>query len=127
MSVDSLNELKIAFRSWRSQKRYQREPIPEELLVRARRAVAIHGISAVVKATEFTRSRLANKISVDAMASRHAVTAPSYSRLEVARPTSTAHPLAEAETPLGMKLRIFQFTPETLGLLTGFCGSVGAR
>ena len=51
MVTESLNELKAAFRVWRSQKRYSREAIPPELLSRARQAVAIHGMSAVVNAT----------------------------------------------------------------------------
>ena len=58
MVTESLNELKAAFRVWRSQKRYSREAIPPELLSRARQAVAIHGISAVVNATNFTRNGL---------------------------------------------------------------------
>lgn len=125
MTVDSLNDLKIAARTWRRQKRHLRESASTELLMRARRAVAVHGLSAVIKATQFTRSRLSDKGGGKAPKGRRKV--PSYSRVEIAAPSASTHPLVEAETSSGMKLRIFQITPETLGLLTGLCGSSGVR
>lgn len=127
MVVESLSELKTAFRGWRSKKRYPRESVPEELLGRARRAVAVHGLAAVVKATRFDRSRLSGGRK-DGVKERKASlpTVPSYSRLELAGPMSAARALVEAETQSGMKLRIFQITPETLSLLTVMCGAGGA-
>lgn len=128
MAVDSLAVLKVAFRSWRKQKKYQAEPLPVELLKRAQRSIEAHGITAVVQATHFTRGQLfrikrrgskTSKTSMDIV--------PSYSRLEVAAPSAAGRPLAEAETPSGMKLRIFQITPETIGLLTSLCVSGGVR
>ena len=127
MVVESLGELKAAFRGWRSKKRYTRESVPEELLDRARRAVAVHGLAAVVKATQFDRSRLAGGGKAGVKARKVSVpTVPPYSRLELASPISASRPLAEAETQSGMKLRIFQITPETLSLLTVMCGAGGA-
>ena len=127
MATESLNELKAAFRVWRRQKRYSREAIPPELLSRARQAVAIHGMSAVVNATNFTRNGLSVKESGGAgkISRTFPTNAPSYSRLEVAAPTADARPVAEAETPAGMKLRIFQITPETLALLASLCAGGG--
>ena len=127
MTVDSLNELKTAFRSWRSQKRYPRERVPTELLTRAQRAVAIHGLSAVVEATQFDSDRLSNKKSISVKTPKVINRVPSYSRVEVTGPSATARPLVEAEMPSGMKLRIFQITAETHGLLTSLCGSAGAK
>lgn len=126
MTVDSLNELKTAFRNWRSRKKYPRECVPTELFNRAQRAVAIHGLSAVVNATQFRSERFSGKKDVSGKTSK-ATKVPSYSRVEVATPSVAARPLAEAEMPSGMKIRIFQISSETIGLFTGLCGIVGAR
>ncbi len=51
MPVDSLNELKSAFVPWRSRKKHAREPVPAELRARARDALKMHGVGAVVGAS----------------------------------------------------------------------------
>lgn len=127
MVVDSLSELKIAFRTWRKQRKYSAEPVPVVLLKRAQRSIEVHGITAVVQATHFTRGQLFRIKRGAGKTSKAMDIVPSYSRLEVPAPSAAGRPLAEAETPSGMKLRIFQITPETLSLLTGLCVSGGAR
>jgi hypothetical protein len=58
MKVDSLEELESEFTGWRRSKKHIREPIPEELLTRARRAANKHGVKAVVGVTRVERARL---------------------------------------------------------------------
>ncbi len=58
MQVDSLDELESAFAQWRRSKTYAREPMPEELRARARRAAEKHGVKAVVSVTRVERARL---------------------------------------------------------------------
>ena len=58
MKVDSLDELKAAFAAWRRKKVHAREPMPEELRSRARRAARKHGEKAVVRVTRVERARL---------------------------------------------------------------------
>jgi hypothetical protein len=50
--VDSLEELVAAFGEWRRRKRYEREPTPEELVKRARRAAGVHGLGRVARAVK---------------------------------------------------------------------------
>ena len=129
MVVDSLDDLHAAFRGWRSKKKYPREAAPEALVERARRAAAAHGMDAVVRVTKFRCSRLLG----DEVGKRPKKTVaqlaqlPAFSRVEVALPTIVNRPLAEAETPTGMKLRLFQVTPETVSLLAAMCGIGGAK
>jgi hypothetical protein len=47
---------------------------------------------------------------------------PSYSRLEIPARETTTCPIAEVETPAGMKLRVFALTPETVALLSTLSG-----
>ena len=45
-----------------------------------------------------------------------------YSRLEFPVAETTVRPLAEVETPAGMKVRVFAITPETVSLLSALSG-----
>ena len=126
MVVDSLDDLHAAFRGWRSKKKYPREAAPEELVERARRAAAAHGMDAVVRVTKFGSSRLLGD-EVGKGPKKTVARLPTFSRVEVALPTMVNRPLAEAETPTGMKLRLFQVTPETISLLAAVCGIGGAK
>jgi hypothetical protein len=141
MRVDSLEELRSAFSDWREQKKHAREAVPEELLVRARRAAKKYGTTAVVRVTRVERSRLfrGEGASVRVRAKKEVSRAsrairrravgsvPAFSRLELSSPTtSTARPLAEVERA-GVTLRVFEVTPATLELLATACGLGGAR
>lgn len=54
---------------------------------------------------------------------------PSYSRMALALPAATGgeQPLAEVETPAGLKVRIFTHTPEAVGLVSSLLVMGGAR
>ena len=139
MKVDSLDELRAAFAEWRRAKKYAREPMPEGLVARARRAAKTHGVTAVVGATRVERTRLlrtpptdtkgAGAASSKAKGARTSV--PPYSRLELSAPSmasaSGARPIAEVETRSGVTLRVFEETPEMLSLLSAACGFGGVR
>jgi len=135
MKVDSLDELKTVFAGWRSRKKYAREAMPEELLARARRTAKEHGVPAVVRATRVERTRLFRTKPARAKAHVLASTTPKgvpesgtpFSRLELSAPsTSRPRPIAEVETS-GMTLRVFEQTPEMMGLLSAVFGFGGAR
>jgi hypothetical protein len=129
MKVDSLDELKAAFDGWRRKKRHAREAVPEELLERAHRAIGVHGLGSVARATKTDRGRLL--LGGHARSSRRrrapAGAVPSFTRLELVAPSATSPLIAEVETPAGVTLRIFTQTQETLGLLSSLCGIGGDR
>jgi hypothetical protein len=132
MKVESLDELKAAFDDWRSKKRYAREPVPKELMERASRTIGVHGLARVARATRIERSRLSGgrrgrgkSGKSRKVATSPAAVVPSFSRLELGAPSATT-PIAEVETPTGLKVRIFAQTRETLGLLSSLCGIGGA-
>ena len=137
MQVDSLNALKSAFAEWRSKKKHAREPVPEQLLARARHATKVHGVPAVVGVTRVERARLFRakpaRTSEQAPMSRtepqgEPRSVPAYSRLELsALAASGPRPIAEIETGSGVTLRVFEQTPEMLGLLSAMCGVGGVR
>lgn len=129
MKVESLDELKKAFEVWRRKKRHVREPVPDELMEQVRRAIGVHGLGPVARATKIDRRRLeraragrGKRRKVPAPAA-----APSFSRVELSAPTATGWPFAELETPAGLKLRIFTQTAEVLGLLASVCATGGGR
>lgn len=126
MAKDSLKVLKSAFHRWRQTKSYRGQAIPLALFERVQRAVAIHGMRNVVKATGFTQRQIERecrsrkKISYKGSGKPRT---PSFSRIEITTPAiaSQAGLLAEAETPGGVKLRIFCLTPETTALMSSIC------
>jgi len=137
MKVDSLDELKSAFAEWRESKRHAREPIPEPLWARARRATKKHGVTAVVRVTRVERARLLGtrpaRIAADRSASASSKpkgvpeSVPTFSRLELSAPSAPRPgPIAEVERS-GVTLRVFEPTPEMMGLLSAVCGLGGAR
>ncbi len=136
MPIDSLNELKAAFVQWRSRKKHAREPVPEELLARARHATKMHGVAAVVGVTRVERARLFRVKSARTKVQAPMRTeppgeprsVPAYSRLELSAPAaSSPRPIAEIETGSGVTLRVFEQTPEMVGLLSAMCGVGGVR
>jgi hypothetical protein len=50
---------------------------------------------------------------------------PAFSHLNLSAPLPTNKPVAELETPAGMKLRIFSATPEVIGLMRALGGPGG--
>ena len=138
MKVDSLKDLKSAFARWRRQKQHVREAVPEELVERARRAVPVHGLTAVVTVTRVERGRLTHGIlrgkvrrtgsGGETSESKVVSKSPTFSRLELgARTESDARPLAELVIGSDVRLRIYEATPEMLGLLSVACAMRGAR
>lgn len=137
MKVDSLDELQAAFAAWRRQKRHAREPMPEELMARAHRAAKKHGEQAVVRVTRVERARLfrppragTKAVQVTrkkAQADPRSV--PVFTRLELSSPRTppSPRPIAEVETGAGVTRRVFEQTPELMGLLSAVCGLGGVR
>jgi hypothetical protein len=137
MKVDSLDELKSAFEEWRRRKRHVREPMPRELLARARQATKKHGVKAVVGVTRVEQARLfrSRPAGVKAPGERSrkpkgvpgSVPVPAFSRLEVSAPSAPKpRPVVEVETS-GVMLRVFEQTPEMMRLLSAVCGFGGVR
>jgi hypothetical protein len=124
MTNESMDELKAAFDDWRRKKRYAREAAPADLLDRARRAAKAYGIGPVARVVKMERGRLKTPQPSKPARLVRKVPAPTFSRLELAAPRSI-QPAAEAETPAGVKLRVFAITPETVGLLSSFCRGGG--
>jgi hypothetical protein len=55
---------------------------------------------------------------------------PTYSRLELSAPAPSAargRPIAEVEMGSGVTLRVFEQTPEMMGLVSAVCGFGGQR
>ncbi len=129
MKVDTTEEMKTAFEEWRSRKKHLHESIPQELLDRARRAIDVHGWSAIRKATRVEGYRVGLKEGeAPRPKSRVAhVKVPSFSRLGLAAPVMASRPFAEVETSAGLKVRLFARDTETLGLLSALCGVGGGR
>jgi hypothetical protein len=129
MRVDSLEELKVAFARWRRAKRHVRETVPDDLLLRARRAAKEHGVKEVVRAIRVERSRLfrrrQEKGGTAAPAPAHGSPLPAFSRLALTPPIVGAQPIAELETAAGLKLRVFVESPAMVGLLSSLCGRGG--
>jgi hypothetical protein len=138
MKVESLQELEAAFTAWRQDKRHPREKTPLLLLVQAREAAKKHGVKAVVKATGIDRQLLGERLAEtavgepgcdeDAEAESGSKSMPAFSQLLLSAPAAPGgRPLVELESPAGVKLRIFEHTPELLALLAAACGFGGDR
>jgi hypothetical protein len=134
MKVDSLDELRLAFEEWRRSKKHAREAMTEGLRARARRAIERHGIRAVVRVTRVEKGRLlgsrraGRKAQDEKAMGGEPRPVPKFSRLEVSAPsTPRLRPIAEVETNSGVTLRLFEQTPELMGLLSAVCGLGGAR
>ena len=134
MKFDSLDELESAFAAWRRRKKHARERIPEALLVRAQRTAEKHGVGATVRVTRVERARLFRTESGSTAGEVAESTAPkdlpvpAFSRLELSAPSAPRlSPIAELETGTGVTLRMFEQTPEMMGLLAAVCGLGGGR
>ena len=129
MKVDSLDELQSAFAEWRSRKKHAREAMPEALLARARRTAKKHGVPAVVRVTRVEQARLFRHRPARMKAQGvPPESVPTFSRLELSAPSvASPRPIAEVETRAGVTLRVFEQTPEMLGLLSAVCGFGGVR
>jgi hypothetical protein len=131
MKVDSLSELKVAFAGWRRGKRHVREAVPDDLLERARRAAEVHGVKEVVRAIGLERSRWYRRRRDERPSTGPTMPparpgVPAFSRLELIPPSSGAAPIAELETPAGLKLRVFGESNAMVGLLSSLLGIRGA-
>jgi hypothetical protein len=124
MRAESLDELKAAVEDWRSRKRYPQEALPDDLLNRARRAIGVHGLGPVVRATKIDRTRIKTGRARRGKSTRPAATVPTFSRVDLAAPPPT-RPFAEVEMPTGVKVRIFTQTDEALDLLSSLCCQAG--
>jgi hypothetical protein len=145
MRVDSLKRLEVAFDDWRSRKQHIREQVPDELMARARRATAVHGVGAVARAAAIDYRRLEDgthgkskstrstrrggkadsgrsKRAPARGAKKGATPTPSYSRVEFHTSEPSGGPLAEVETPSGLKVRLFKVNAETVSLLSALNG-----
>ena len=129
MNVDSLDELGAAFDAWRRRKRHARETVPDELIALAQRAVKKYGVKAVVGVTRLERARLFRNRpgrgtvqgAPRSQPKAAPTSAPGFSRLELGA-SSGGGPVAEVETVAGVTLRVFEATPEMVGLLSAICG-----
>lgn len=84
---------------------------------------AQRGPDATDRAAARTTARRAKRAALAApRAKKRSAAVPSYSRLEIPARETTARPIAEVETPTGMKLRVFAITPETVALLSTLSG-----
>ncbi len=133
MRVESLDELRSAFAEWRGRKKYVREPMPEELLARARRATEKHGVRVVVGVTRVERARLfpsrpAGSKGPEERRKGEPPLVPTFSRLQLGAPSAPSpRPIVEVQTGCGVTLRVFEQTPELMGLLSAVCGLGGMR
>lgn len=138
MRVDSLEMLETLFDAWRKQKRYSRQRVPDALLERAQKAIAIHGLGAVVRATKIDRPRLlglrgrkrpqpsdpSSRSGLPDGALVHIAPSkiesptviPAYTRLPISMAPTRA--MVEVETEHGLKLKVFELTPDVASLLT---------
>ena len=125
MGFETLETLKAAFDDWRSKKRYPHEPMPAELLTRAREATGEFGFKPVVRATRIGGTRWKNEcgLNIKDIPSAQRQASPSYSivNLEVS-PQKSVQPFAEVETPTGLKVRLFGQSNEALHLIASLCG-----
>lgn len=130
MSEVSLEELGLAFEIWRKNKRNAREAVPKALWAQTLVAVEKHGALAVSQVTKIQRSRIverAEKGKAKGKGKCKAKTVPVFSRVSISPPSVPGSPVAEVETALGLKLRIFEQTDEMVKLLLTLCSSGGAR
>ena len=138
MKVESLQELEAAFATWRQDKRHPREKTPLLLLVQAREAAKKHGAKAVVQATGIDRQLLGKGFAKTAASAPDCAavagvqlssnSAPAFSQMLLNAPVAPGgRPLVEVETPAGVKLRVFEHSPELLALLTAACGFGGDK
>lgn len=118
MQDGTLKRLSRSIGRWRKYRGHRQERIPGALAEQIQRAVEAHGLKEVVKITGPMGYRIARKprprgeVFKKAARSRPSAT-PAYSRLDF--DVSRGRALAEVETPLGYKLRVFD--PEAIGLL----------
>jgi hypothetical protein len=127
MENESLAKLKAAFEDWRSKKRYAREPVPPDLMKRARAAVVQHGPAAVHRATKVGRDRLKTGLRSRGGTNAPAAGVPAFSRVALGAPGMAVRPFAEVEATSGLKVRLFAQSEETLGLLSSVLGAGGGR
>ncbi|NJO55836.1 MAG: hypothetical protein HC834_05180 [Rhodospirillales bacterium] len=133
MKIDSLDELGAAFAAWREGKKHPREAVPDDLIAWAQRSAKKHGVKAVVRVTRIERARLfrsqpGRRAAQAATRGQGARSTSVFTRLELGAPPALGpRPLAEIETAAGVRLRVFEGTPEMMGLLSVICMSGDAR
>ena len=134
MEIDSIETLRCAFEQWRTTKKHVREPTPSQLLIRARRCAKRHGVAEVVRATgvDYRKFRPVSSTEkravdtpVDGLETAEA-SSVGFSRFELSAPSVAPQLIAEIESRSGVRLRLFQQTPEMIQLLGVLCGAGGA-
>jgi hypothetical protein len=118
---ESLRRLSTSYSRWRQSKRYATERVPAELAERIKRAVAVHGLKAVAKATGAVARTIVSPVYNKRNRPRSPVlhpAAPTFSRipLQTLVGPSRLLPMLEVETPHGLKLRAFSTDAESLSL-----------
>jgi len=124
MTEVSLEELGSAFETWRKNKRNAREAVPKALWAQTLVAVEKHGALAVSQVTKIQRSRIEERAEKGQGKPKRV---PAFSCVSISPPSVPGSPVAEVETALGLKLRIFVQTDEMVKLLLTLCSSGGGR
>jgi hypothetical protein len=121
--VNSLNKLRTDFDWWPKTEQSNQKAMPKTMNEKAQHSERLHKKKHAEKATGLKRSSVTegrrDKNKRDKV---EGTTLPSYSVVELVAPSEKNAPLAEVETPTGLKLRIFTSTQEMLDLLTSICG-----
>ena len=119
MQDESLKRLRRVFGRWRKSKRHARERVPTVLVDDIRQAARVHGLTEVARITGSVARKIvrrpAGKEHLRLPAPRSAAM-PTFSRIRL-EPTVGQRPILEAESPSGLKVRIFSREPEALDLL----------
>jgi hypothetical protein len=89
------------------------------------RAIDVYGLGVVARATKLEPSRLKaehGRRRPSRSRSPSGATVPSYSLMDLVPPSRAVgeRPLAEVETPVGVKVRLFGATAETMGLVLAY-------
>ena len=102
MRVDpELKQLAAEFRAWRKKKQHVREPIPGELIAKARRAIPTHGASVVARAIKVEHARLTKgpRQRADRRAKRLESGAGAAAKLKIVAAKATHRPSKPAKPP----------------------------
>ena len=136
--AEPLEELGKLFTSWRKNKKYKTEAVPEDLLKRAKELVAEHGKSKVADVAKIDPKKLGGPSGTKTKATKAAKTTKTKGAAKVAtkapppmkgpaRPVMAAkssgsdlRPIAEVQSPQGFCFRIFRADAESLKLVDAF-------
>ena len=110
----NLVQLASAFKNWRRHKVRRSDPIPKDLLAKARKIAYVQGVNRVAVALTLDPKRLRER---DAVTKVGPVAKPvAYSRVELG-PLKADQAFVEVESLSGVKIRIFSVNADTLGMV----------